>query len=170
MESNVPLHTILFLSPQFPASLHHFSMQSNVSVALVLLCFAGQWPPQQIRRSIEGTLGPSAWFRFCLLFELWWKNCWKIFCGFLIHQVRPKMILTLTASIMLWSLSHKARKAVEGSFEATWAGVCTGFPVHSNWVITLVAYMKILTSIYLALAVIWAICHCQNQWPYVPNR
>jgi plastin-1 len=36
-----------------------------------------------------------------------------------IVEVRPKMILTLTASIMLWSLSHKARKAVEGSFEAT---------------------------------------------------
>jgi hypothetical protein len=54
-----PYHFIS-LSPQFPASLHHFSMQSNVSVALLLLCFAGQWPPQQIKRSIEGTLGPSA--------------------------------------------------------------------------------------------------------------
>jgi len=28
----------------FPASLHHYV--NNVGATLVLLCFAGQWPPQ----------------------------------------------------------------------------------------------------------------------------
>jgi plastin-1 len=41
-------------------------------------------------------------------------------------QVRPKMILTLTASIMLWSLANKVTKAVDSSASlGKWAGAVT---------------------------------------------